>query len=174
MKKIIKNKVYDTATARLIGSYSSDYSDRLFGWSEDLYRKRTGEYFLYGEGGPGSKYARRIDSSNTSGGEEIRPISYADAVAWAEKYMEPDAYIEHFGPVEEDDSRSPVNLSLSAAVAATLKRNASQSGLSVSAYVEQLIIDSAIAATLTRNASQAGLSVSDYVEQLIIEAASDN
>lgn len=140
MKKIIKNKVYDTETARLIGSYSSNYSDRLFGWSEDLYRKRTGEYFLYGKGGPGSKYARRIDSNNTSGGEEIRPITYADAKAWAEEHMDPDAYIEHFGPVEEDDSRATIHISISTSAADTLKRAAGMAGLSVSAYIEQLIM----------------------------------
>lgn len=140
MKKIIKNKVYDTETAHLIVSYSRNYSDRLFGWSEDLYRKRTGEYFLYGEGGPGSKYARRIDSNNTSGSEEIKPLTYAEARTWAEEHMDPDDYTEHFGPVEEDDSRATIHISISTSAADTLKRAAGMAGLSVSAYVEQLIM----------------------------------
>jgi len=58
MKKIINGKRYDTETAQLIGSASySNRTDFRF-WSEELYRKKTGEFFLYGEGGPASKVDR--------------------------------------------------------------------------------------------------------------------
>lgn len=55
MKKILGGKKYDTETARVVGTYGNGSSG--FGaCSETLYRKRTGEFFLYGEGGPMSKY----------------------------------------------------------------------------------------------------------------------
>ena len=67
MKKVINGKVYDTDTAREVGCFDSGAGDRLFGWSETLYVKRTGEYFLFGEGGPGSKYSVRTGVYNTTG-----------------------------------------------------------------------------------------------------------
>ena len=55
MKKILGGKKYDTETACVVGNYGNGNSG--FGTcSETLYRKRTGEFFLYGEGGPMSKY----------------------------------------------------------------------------------------------------------------------
>ena len=60
MKKIINGKVYDTETAQVLGSWSN-MSDRSFERiDETLYRKRTGEFFLHGEGGPMSRYAVQI------------------------------------------------------------------------------------------------------------------
>ena len=56
MKKIINGKLYDTETAKLIGrSYHGEGPRDFRHYSEELYRKRTGEYFLYGEGGPMSR-----------------------------------------------------------------------------------------------------------------------
>src|SRR5690606_40408270 len=75
MKKIINGKRYDTETAQFIGSASySNRTDFRF-WSEELYRKKTGEFFLYGEGGPASKYGRKIEQNTWSGGEQIIPLT---------------------------------------------------------------------------------------------------
>ena len=59
MKKIIKGKVYDTDTAQKVAEYSNNYprSDLHF-YEEELYRKKTGEFFLYGSGNAASKYSR--------------------------------------------------------------------------------------------------------------------
>lgn len=142
MKKIINGKLYDTDTAKEVGSFSENY--RSFEYiHEQLFRKRTGEYFLYGEGGPMSKYARRVDHSTTSGSEDITPITYAEACAWAEEHMDPDDYIEHFGPVAEDDSRATLSISLSASAADSARKAAALAGVTLSAYIEQLIVDAA-------------------------------
>lgn len=138
MKKIIDNKVYDTHTARSIGSVSQALSDRLYGWSEELFVKRTGEYFLHGEGGPGSKYARQTDTNNWSGGETIKPLTYAEARAWAEKNLDPDEYLAHFEPAHED--RAVLSVSVSGEAAAAARKAAALAGVSLSAYVEQLIL----------------------------------
>ena len=64
MKKIINGKLYDTDTAKEMGTGCASCSPRDFHYySETLYRKRTGEYFLYGEGGPASRYAERVDNN---------------------------------------------------------------------------------------------------------------
>lgn len=101
MKQIIHGKKYDTATAKELGTYSNDGNWRDFNhFEESLYLKRTGEFFLAGEGGPMTKYA--YHSGNTSyGSENIIPLTIDQAKAWAEKHLSVDEYEEIFGEVEE-------------------------------------------------------------------------
>lgn len=102
MKKIINGKKYDTSTAELIGSYSNDlsYSDFSY-YCEELYKKRTGEFFLYGKGGAMTEYARSCGQNSWCGGEEIIPFSEKEAKRWAEEYLSYDCYVKAFGEVEE-------------------------------------------------------------------------
>ena len=140
MRKIINNKVYDTATATWIGSSDNghEYNDLAYS-GETLYRKRTGEYFLHGEGGPMTSYAVRTGSNNWRGSERITPISYAAARQWAEDHLSADAYEAEFGAVTEDDSQTTLNLSLRADTVDALRRAAAEAGVPVSAYAEQLL-----------------------------------
>ena len=139
MKKIINGKVYDTDTAERVGSWDNGkYTNDLYYCSEDLYRKRTGEFFLYGEGGPGSKYAVSCGSNSWSGGEKIIPLTYDAAQKWAE-CLSGEEYEAIFGTVEEDESRVKVTFSISAAAADKLRKAADKAGLSLSAYLETLI-----------------------------------
>ena len=140
MKKIINNKVYDTATATWIGSSDNghEYNDLAYS-GETLYRKRTGEYFLHGEGGPMTSYAVRIGSNNWRGSERITPISYAAARQWAEEHLSADAYETEFGAVTEDASQTTINLSLRADTVDAMRRAAAEAGVPVSAYAEQLL-----------------------------------
>ncbi len=87
MKKRIGTRNYNTDTAKLIGSYDNG----LITWDchyymEQLYRKRNGEYFLYGEGGAASKYCENEDNIYRSG-EEIIPITNIDAIYWKADYL---------------------------------------------------------------------------------------
>lgn len=101
MKQIINGKKYDTETAKKVGSWSNGYSYSDFSsCTEELYRKRTGEYFLYGIGGPMSKYSQSYGNT-TSGGEKIIPMTDAEARKWAEKHLDGDEYEEIFEEVEE-------------------------------------------------------------------------
>ena len=59
MKKIINNKLYDTDTAKRLG-YDGG-GDGFDSWTEELYKKRTGEYFIYGEGGARTRYGEFVD-----------------------------------------------------------------------------------------------------------------
>ena len=101
MKQIINGKKYDTETAKKVGSWSNGYSYSDFSsCTEELYRKRTGEYFLYGIGGPMSKYSQSYGNT-TSGGSQIIPMAEAEARTWAEEHLDGDEYEEIFGEVEE-------------------------------------------------------------------------
>lgn len=139
MKKVINGKVYDTDTAREVGCFDSGAGDRLFGWSETLYVKRTGEYFLFGEGGPGSKYSVRTGVNNTTGSAKIFPLSYDDARKWAEDNLNGDEYIAEFGEIPEDDANAKLTLYLPASTIERAKRKAAQDGTTLSAYIESLI-----------------------------------
>lgn len=105
MKKIINGKRYDTRTAEQIGDAGYSRPGDFEYWHEALYRKKTGEFFLYGEGGAKSKYSRRIGQNEWSGGEEIRPLTLTEAQEWAEKYLDADEYEEIFGKIEEDKTQ---------------------------------------------------------------------
>ncbi len=101
MKKIIKGRLYNTDTARVVGGASHGYPGDLGFWCEELHQKRTGEFFLYGEGGPMSKYARYCGQNQWAGGEEIIPLSLEEAKEWGEKYLSAEEYEEIFGACEE-------------------------------------------------------------------------
>lgn len=139
MKKIINNRVYDTSTAQKLGEWDNGHYTNDFAYcAETLYRKRTGEYFLFGERHAMSKYASH--SGNNSGwGEKIIPLSYEEAQRWAEEHLDADDYISIFGEPAEDDSLTALNLTVSAAVAAKFKRAAQQQQISQRELMERLI-----------------------------------
>ena len=109
VRKIINGKKYDTDTAQFIGENRSNVAVNDFRYfRECLYRKKTGEYFLAGEGGPASKYCKPDIGSGWTGGEAITPLSEEEAREWAEKYLSVDEYEAEFGIVEEELEVDPV------------------------------------------------------------------
>lgn len=140
MRKIINNKVYDTATATWIGLADNGHEYNELSYSgETLYRKRTGEYFLHGEGGPMTSYAVRTGSNNWRGSERITPLSYYAARQWAVEHLSAEAYETEFGEVTEDDSQVTITLSMRADTVEALRRTAAKAGQSLSAYVERVL-----------------------------------
>lgn len=140
MKKIIDGKVYNTDTAKELASWSSPGGCRDFShYEETLYQKRTGEFFLYGLGGPMTKYAVSAGQNSWSGGSKIIPLSWDAARDWAEKHLDADDYEAIFGEISEDESRTVITLSLSAGAVEKAKRLAAQAGVSLSAYIESRI-----------------------------------
>ena len=101
MKAVKNGKLYDTETAKLIGSDSFGQYGGINSWGEELYLKRTGEFFLYGYGGCFSKYAKQVDSNSCSGSEKIIPLTESEAKAWVEKHLDAAKYIKVFGEVSE-------------------------------------------------------------------------
>ena len=70
-----KKHVYDTAKAESLGNRAHSYYGDPAGYEETLYKTKGGLYFLCGIGGEESPY---------NSGEDIRPISEAEAKAWQE------------------------------------------------------------------------------------------
>lgn len=138
-KKIISGKVYDTDTAKKLGDWDNGYYTNDFNYcSETLYQKKTGEFFLHGEGHALSKYASH--EGNMSGwGERIIPLTYDEACEWAENHLDADDYIAIFGEPEEDDSKVHVHFYLSSAAHKRAKTEAAKRGVSLGNYIESLI-----------------------------------
>lgn len=102
MKKIINGRMYNTDTAKRLCSADNGGSCRDFShWEEELYQKKTGEFFLYGEGGPASKYSRSCGQNEWCGGCDITPMTEQQAREWMERNATADEYIEVFGEPEE-------------------------------------------------------------------------
>ncbi|MCW6663966.1 hypothetical protein NHG23_08725 [Aerococcaceae bacterium NML190073] len=101
MRKIIQNKVYDTETAKEIGYFRTNYGMSDFRhYEETLYKKRTGEYFLHGEGNGMSKYADSYGDMRGPG-KTIVPLTFEEAREWAERKLEAEEYESEFGTPEE-------------------------------------------------------------------------
>lgn len=102
VKKIINGRMYNTDTAKRLCSADNGGSCRDFShWEEELYQKKTGEFFLYGEGGPASKYSRSCGQNEWCGGCDITPMTEQQAREWMERNATADEYIEVFGEPEE-------------------------------------------------------------------------
>lgn len=140
MKKVINGKVYDTETAQRLAEYvSNPYISAFNYFCETLYRKKTGEFFLHGEGNAASKYALSCGQNEWCGGEKIIPLTYADAQEWAEEHLDGNEYIEIFGEPEEDGSIEALNIRISSAKLGKLRQVAGKRGISLVALVEDLI-----------------------------------
>ena len=138
IKRIINGRTYDTATATEIGGNGYSTPNDFRHYYERLYRKRNGEYFLYGEGGPLSKYSESVGTNETSGGETIIPMTYAEARDWVEDNLDADDYIKEFGvPSEGDDV--VVTVTINKAVYDKITRDAASAGITVAEYIMGLI-----------------------------------
>lgn len=139
MKKIIKGKVYDTETAKFLGEGGSDVGPGDFNfYNEELYVKKTGEYFLYGYGGAMSRYARQIEQSSWSGGEAITPLSYDEAREWAEGMLDADTYLEIFEPLPDDEDVVNINTLISSSTRAKLDKLRADTGKTFGQLIDEV------------------------------------
>ena len=140
MKKIINGKVYNTETAKKVASWYSSYARNDFHYyEEELYQKKTGEFFLYGEGNAASPYSRSCGQNEWCGGEKIVPLTFAEAQEWSEKHLDGEDYCEIFGEPDEDSEDVLLGIRVSAVAAAKLKRIAAETGKPQNRIVEELI-----------------------------------
>lgn len=132
MKRIINNKVYDTSTAEYIGTYLGDWDDKTKWFREELYKKRTGEYFIYIEGGADSKHGKDGKKS-----EEIKPLSFEEAKYWGEKHLCETEYEIEFEVDQSDDSVTRLHVEIPTSLNNRLELERSKMGVSKS----ELVID---------------------------------
>lgn len=123
MNKVIKGKRYDTNTAERLGE-----NETGLGRSEELYRKRTGEFFL------------ACWTQWQGEDSRIEPITYKAAQNWAEEHLDGDEYEEIFGAVSEGEKQT-VAMSLDKTVIDKLKNSAVDRKISVSELVTRLVND---------------------------------
>lgn len=118
MKKISNNKVYDTETAKLRGRYWNGYSVNHINYlAEALYLKKTGEFFLHGQG---------------KDKQEIIPLTYEEAREWAEERLTADKCEDIFGEVEENDGGwTPVHVYVKNNLADEIKKEKQERGLTI-------------------------------------------
>lgn len=141
MRKIINHKRYDTDTAEFIGSASWGEPRGFTEVEEDLYRKRTGEFFLHGEGGPMSKYAESRGQNEWSGSSQIIPLSYESAQQWAEKNLSGEEYESIFGPVDDSGDDVMLGVRVSARAKSLLDAAVSKGDGTQAAIIDSLIIE---------------------------------
>jgi len=102
MKRVIRGKIYNTATAELLHDWSNGYPYSDFAYCrKSLYKTKNGAYFIAGCGGAKSEYAECYGNS-VSGGEGIEIIQKDDAVAWLEDHKGEEALEKYFASELEE------------------------------------------------------------------------
>lgn len=138
MHKVINGKKYNTDTAKLLGTWCAECGSTDYKYFEEyLYRTKSGNFFIYGEGGPDSPYRQQIEYCTWTGGESIIPISFEQAQRWAEKHLDGDEYEAIFGDVEDD--AADATLTISAGALKRLRKIQSQSGKTLKAIIDEMV-----------------------------------
>lgn len=140
MKKVIRGRLYDTEKAVLVGEFYDEAmpEEDLSFYREELYRKRTGEYFLYGTGNAGSKYSV-WRGSTASGTEKIVPMTYQQAQEWAEENLSPEEYEKEFGFPERNDDKTIMSFNLKIGNIEKLKVISAKQDKPMSSIIDELI-----------------------------------
>jgi len=103
MKATINRKTYNTETAEKLAYWDNNCNSGDFAiCQESLYKTSKGSYFLYGRGGPLSKYSESSGGNGRSGGSAIIPLAESEALEWCEEHECQDAIEEHFNHLVED------------------------------------------------------------------------
>ena len=104
--------MYDTKTAKLLGFCEHGRpGDFNHYYREELYRTKSGKYFVYGEGGARTQYAGRSGDIWTDG-ELINPVSEDAAKQWAEKELTGDEYEAAFGDVVDAEDTTQISATI--------------------------------------------------------------
>jgi len=102
MRAVINGKVYDTSTAKEIHKIKRYPKDSWHHYSETLYRTRRGNWFLYGEGLPASKYATRSETGDYTSGERIDVFSASQAFHFLESHGDVESLKLYFNQEVEE------------------------------------------------------------------------
>jgi hypothetical protein len=80
MKQIIDGKTFDTDTAQHVCDLECRANRTDFAWHETaLYRSPRGQFFIAGNGGPASRWARPAHGGGRTGGGGMQLIDEAEA-----------------------------------------------------------------------------------------------
>jgi len=103
-KDNINGVAYNTKIAGIIARNGSgrevSHSDERW-FNETLYRKKSGEFFLYGSGGIFTKYAKQTGLNSWERSEAILPLTEDEAKQWAMNNLGDDGYKDICRRIEE-------------------------------------------------------------------------
>lgn len=88
MRKIKEGRQYDTEAAMYVASCTHGIEGDPDWYTEKLYRKKTGEFFIAGEGGEKTRYAHRLYGT-VGPGFDIIPLDHEDVRAWSADHEVP-------------------------------------------------------------------------------------
>lgn len=140
MKATLGTRTYNTNSAKLLLSGSNQNLSDPSSYCEDLYRKRTGEYFLYCRGREASKYRKYNQSTGQwVSSEIIMPISLHDAKEWVKDHYGDQKVTELF--TVKPGGRRMISAYISSEAKSRLENAASERGVSQASIIESLIND---------------------------------
>ena len=84
MKKVIGGKLFNTDAATSISTASYSNGGDFCHWFEELFLSPNGQFFLYGEGGPLSRYSVGIGNNTMSGSSTIILMTRDEAGQWCQ------------------------------------------------------------------------------------------
>ena len=84
MRKIKFGRMYDTDAATLVGIYIENHENESVSFTEQLYVKSDGEFFMCFHGGANTIYANALSVTQRSNGCEIIPVGPKEAREWVE------------------------------------------------------------------------------------------
>lgn len=103
---IVDNRIYDINTSEELGHSCRDYNTHTF-IRESLFRARNGCYFISGEGGPKSSYAKfAVRGSTNQKFSGITVLTESEATIWAERYLDFGEYLKMFNMSEDEYYRN--------------------------------------------------------------------
>lgn len=137
MKKVINGRVYDTETAEKIVT-TVRYEGTSEQIRETLFRKKVGDFFLFGQGEKDSKYATLNENDEWVAGEKIIPISFADAKAWGKGNL-PEKKFETIFVSEAGLANHVFTMSLKEVVYGHAKAMAAEDSQTLSGYIADLV-----------------------------------
>lgn len=143
MKRIINGVTYNTATATEIYQYkhTSVLCTDFRYYEEVLYRTRSGNYFLFGEGEALSPYSEAYGTNGRTGAAEIVPLTESEAREWLERFEDPDEICPELfadaGDVEP--SESVIYLRLPSILKNQLEQLATQENQSLNTFLIKVL-----------------------------------
>lgn len=103
MRRVMDGIMYDSATSEELARMASPRGTAEDeAWSEILYRKASGQYWLYAEGGKSTIYSALNRCNIFDGSWCIKALAEDEARTWCEHNLGGDAYEAIWGPVDED------------------------------------------------------------------------
>lgn len=138
MDKRIGTVLYRTSTSHKVGTWNNGAENKLDAVEETLYRKvtNTSTYFLHGRGGARTRYAKSKKGTLIAG-EDINPLTFAEAKKWAEEHLTAEEFKAEFCAVEEEGSER-FGLRIPSATASKIRMVAKERSITISALVTEL------------------------------------